>query len=169
MTDDNKKAVGVILGLGTLAGLGVAMAMKKPPKEKPPAVSITVYDAAGKVIPHDSPVSLEEGLSYSFDFTVLNQTTRGGEPWPATFNMTYQVLIAGDRRVRDVVSSSFAAGEQQTFGPFPFSVLWDTGGQLGAIDVIVEDPRGGIPASGTEMITVISVVIIYGATVVIGV
>ena len=169
MTEDKSK---VALGVGLAAaglGLGLLLLKKPEPPAEVAAVIITVYDAAGNVVPANSPVSLEEGGSYSFDFTVLNQTTRGGEPWPATFDILYQVLIAGDLRVRDTVITSFAAGEQKSFGPFPFSVLWDTGGLAGAIDVIVQDPGGGIVASGTEMISVISVRIIYGATVVIGV
>lgn len=164
---DDKSKVALGVGLVTVAGLGYLLLKKKPPTEA--AVIITVYDAAGNVVPANSPVSLEEGESYSFDFTVLNQTTRGGEPWLATYDILYQVLIAGDLRVRDTVITSFAAEEQKSFGPFPFSVLWDTGGQSGAIDIIVQDPGGGIVASGTEMISVISVRIVYGATVVIGV
>lgn len=160
-----------LLGVASLTGIAVWAASKKPapPAEESAAtVQIEVRDAQGNIVLHNSPVNLNEGASYTFNYAVTNTSTRGGVPWPVTFTILHQVTVYGQILARDEMAYDFAAGQARSFGPFPFTIPWGTGGKAGAIDVLVQVPPG-IVASGTEMISVVSVAIVYGAVVVIGV
>ena len=60
-----------LLGAGGLTAFAFWAASRKP-EPTPPAdesgatVQIEVHDALGNIVPHNSPVELEEGASYTF-------------------------------------------------------------------------------------------------------
>ena len=168
---DKEKAVAAIGGLGLVGGL-VYLATRKvkaPPEGPPAAVKIEVYDSEGNLVPSNSPVTLDEGATYTVMVAVTNKTTRGGVPWEAnleTIIMAATTLV--DLIPYDVREALFAPNETKSFTS-PLVIPVGLGGQTGAITVDVFDPAGILLAYAVEPLTIQSVAIIYGATVTIGV
>jgi len=171
MVEDNKKvALGLGLGLAAAGGLVYALT-RKPPVEKPSAAEIVikVYDSQGRLVPHNSPLDLEEGESYTIVLTVTNQTTKAGTPWEASLGVGIHVfvdsidLIPPDFRYGEY----FAPGQTREFS-WPLDIPLDIGARSGSINASVLDPDGRRIASDIKPLNIIAVEIIYGATVVIG-
>lgn len=169
MAEDGKK-VAIIGGLAAVIG-GIFLATRAkaaPPPPEGAEIIIEVLDAEGNPLPHNSPVELEEGESYTVRLTITNLSTKAGVPWDATLDVVIQAATAYTALI-PVSSSSeyFAAGQTKAFN-YPMNIPLGTGGETGQITALVKDPMGVELARAAESIDIITIEIIYGATVVIG-
>ncbi len=165
---------GLLVGLGmAAAGLlwllsGKAKAEEPPPGEGDASIVIQVYDSQGNLVPHSSPVTLDEGASYTVKLTVRNNSTKGGVPWEATLGIgisattSLTTLIASREDMK-----SFLAGETKSFN-YAMNVPFGTGNQSGSIQAWVKDPYGTTLANAQEPLAIRELPIVYGATIVIG-
>lgn len=153
------------IGLGIAGVLGVAVLARAAAPEGPAAtIKIEVIGAEGH-----SPVTLEEGESYTVRLTVTNLTAKAGQPWEATLEV---VVFAGtDFRtlIPTTASSEYFTAEQTRVFDYPISVPLGAGGEPGNIVAVVNDPAGIELASATEYFSIATIEIIYGATITIGV
>lgn len=156
------------LGLGLVGAVGLYALAQAAPAPEGAKIKIEILDAEGHPVPHNSPVSLLEGESYTVRLTITNLSTKAGEPWGTNLDVMitafcdYTTLITITR-----ATEYFAAGEAIIFD-YPMAVPLGTGGQAGQIVVRVFDPEGNLVAEGIEPLTVETIEIIYGATIVIG-
>ena len=161
----------LVVGAGVLTAAGLAyLATRKPPTEEgEAALSIVIRDAEGNIIPHNSPANVYEGQSYTVTVSMTNTSTRGGAPIEAELTLRVSARADGVWLIPTTDSSDiFPAGGTLSY-TYPMNVPWNTGGYSGAITAVAGTPAGGILASDTEMLNIIAVRIIYGATVSIGV
>ncbi len=178
----DKKTGAIVVGAAAaVAGL-LALAMAKKPEVPPPEIppegepgadlTIEVYDAAGKLVPHNSPVTLAEGETYRAVPRLRNRsvkrTAAGDTPIAATFGIGMVVNIGsfyppglgGIGQNYKLVS--FAADETKSIADFPtFTVPTTAGGQTGLIYVEVYAPTGEFLKSAQEPIAVAVSAIIY--------
>ena len=167
---------GLVVGIAAALGLaGVALASRKKPEEGPSAkIQIVFYDSEGNVVEHHSPVDLLEGEAYTAVITVTNASTKGGVPCEATLHGTTDCWIMAEGwpepvyLVHDTFAGGFGPGESMPFY-FPFAIPSGSGAAGGVIDVSVTDPDGNVIATASEPVKIISVAIIYGATIDIGI
>ena len=114
---------------------------------------------------------LDEGGTYTAVVTVTNQSTKGGEPWPATLKVVAQASAEGMVLLPSTQQSGdFSAGQTKSFN---FTLETDylatgTGSISGSITVDVLDPGNNVVANAVASITVNEIPIDYGAGVVIG-
>ncbi|MBA7647845.1 hypothetical protein ES703_55624 [subsurface metagenome] len=141
----------------------------KAPEPEVPSNGIEIYwrDALGNPLPHNSPVTIEEGKTAYFDVYITNTSTKGGEPWPVSFDILIGATYGSPSFLPMMTpiwlpAEAFEGGQRK--GPFSGSVTpvlgsadWDG---LLTVDVKV----GTITvASGSDPIDIIFVPIIYGA------
>jgi len=170
--DGRKIAIGAGIA-AAVGGLIYALTRKRPPAPPPEGVveaatvQIEVIGARGY-----SPVTLEEGGSYTVRLTITNATIKAvmpEVPWEATFNIT---IFAGTEWTTLIPTQSrdeyFGPAETRTFD-YPMSVPLGTAGESGQIIATVRDPVGNEIASAIEPVTIAEVPIVYGATISIGV
>lgn len=120
-----------------------------------------------EVLGHQSPLSVDEGRTYSVRVTVTNASTKGGVPWEARLGLRTRASGNGEVFIPTTDESAlFAAGESKAF-TYTMTIPW-MGAGSGVIDAVVTSPPGGILASDTEPLTIVAVAIVYGATVTIG-
>ena len=172
--DDEKKVAETLLGLGVLGALIYGLTRPKkeeiPPGEGAASISISVLDAQGNPVPHNSPTDFAEGAQYTIRLTVKNLSTKGGVAYAATLTV---VLFAGTNELTFIpVSASsytFAANETKTLDSI-MVVPMGAGGQAGNIVANVNDPAGNTVAEApVYYFNITTVPIIYGATITIGV
>lgn len=141
----------------------------KAPEEPSNGIEIYWHDALGNPLPRNSPVTIEEGQTAFFDVYITNASTKGGEPWPVTFDiligasygppnyypMGTPIMLPGEM---------FQGGERR--GPFSGSVTpilgsadWD-----GSLTVTVKVGTISV-ASAVDPIAIVFVPIIYGAVI----
>jgi len=165
--EDKGKAVAVIGGLGIVGLVAfVATRAKAAPPEGPAAsVKITVLDAEGTPVPRNSPVTVDEGATYTVAVAVTNMTTKGGVPWEA--DLETWVMAAADWTdliPGDIYPQHYLAGQISYF----YSTLVipvGLGGAIGAITVNVFDPDDNLVATAIEPLTIRSLALIYGAAI----
>lgn len=153
---------------GTLEELNDHIQTEHPAAEGA-TIKIELFDAEGQPLTSSSPVELTEGESYTVRLTVTNLSTKAGAPWEATLNIgilagtAYTTLIPFQAR-----NEYFAPGQTRTFD-YGMAVPLGSGGESGDIIADVLDPAGIKLAGAIEHFTILTVKIIYGATIVIGV
>ena len=147
--------------------LSGTLEVKAPTPEAPVGIEIYHYDEEGNPLPHNSPVMIDEGKTDYFDVFITNATTKGGEPWEATFDVElfseygtppYEAMGAPISVPGDV----FAAGERK--GPYSgsYTPYMGSAPRNGNITVIVS--RLGVTiASAVDPVNIVDVPIIYGA------
>lgn len=166
------KEVAVVGGLGLLALTGALYAMsreKAPEPGEPPQDGIEIYwyDAEGNPLPRNSPVTIEEGKTAYFDVYITNTSTKGGEPWPVTFDIMIGATY-GPPNYLPMMTPIWKPGELfeggQRKGPFSGSLTpmlgsadWDGSLTVGVFVGTAE------VASAVDPINIIYVPIIYGA------
>lgn len=167
--EDGRKAAaagGIMALMAALIGVLLAAAAKAaPPGAK---IGIEVLDAQGNPLPHNSPVELIEGESYTVVVTATNMSTKAGEPWDVTF----ELVISAATEWRELIPitatmEDFAAGQTRSFS-IPMYVPLGSGGETGQIVALLRDPAGNEIVRATEPFTIITIEIIYGATITIG-
>jgi len=170
MEDGKKAAVVVGVGAGIAGLLYLATKVKAaPPPPEAAAIRIEILDAEGNPVAHNSPAELIEGESYTVRVTVTNRSTKAGMPWEATLEIVVQAATEWTTLIPVTATmQDFGAGQTRSFD-YPMSVPVGTGGETGQIIALVNDPAGVELARAREDITIISIEIIYGATVTIGV
>jgi len=169
MAKDGRKA-GIVLGVGAAIG-GVILAIRAkavpepPPEQAGATIAIQVFDEQGRLVPASSPITLEEGSRYTVVVLVTNQSTRAGQPSPATLFL----LVMGNTDVRTILGlaktrKDYAAGETKETTHW-MDVPAGSGGESGQIIAEVQDPNQNEVASTVEYFTIGMAPIIYGATV----
>lgn len=106
------------------------------------AITISVLDAFGSEIPHNSVVELEPGGSYTIEATVTNLSTSRGEPAGAT--LTTRIFAVADAiplMEADMRTDSYGPGESLVL-TWPLDVPADMAPSSGAISATVLDPSG---------------------------
>jgi len=166
----SKAAVGVGLGLAAVGIIVLASRAKgAPPEEEEGVLKIEILDSEGNPVPSNSPALLAEGEDYTLRVTITNQSTKGGEPWPAA--LSFSVYAGTNLQTFIPVTSytaSFGAGESIAY-TWPLNIPMGTGGQSGNVLVTVWDPDGIQIASGIVYFDIQTVEIIYDADIVVGV
>ena len=156
----------LLLGLGGV----VALAMGKKPTGYGASVSLQIVDAAtGELVPHHSPLDLDEGGSYTLQLSVTNNSTRLEVLVGATLTMDV-IAEVGDPLagtyiafVADHFSYAFGPGESRGWS-YPFIVPDGTAGRTGGAQGTVLNPTGGTVASTPILpLTIIAAAIIYAA------
>lgn len=162
----------VAVGLGVAAGVGALLYLAAKAKAAPPegaTVKIQVFDAEGHLITSNSPLELIEGESYTVRVTVTNLSTKAGEPWDAELEVVVHASTEWEALIPVTTSmEAFAAGQTLSFD-YPMMVPLGVMGFSGQISATINDPAGIRLARVLEPFTIITIEIIYGATVVIGV
>lgn len=166
------KAALAIVGAGLAGGLAYLFTRAKavPPEGEKAALKIQVYDSEGNLVPPNSPVTLDEGATYTVRVTVTNKTTRGGVAWEATLTVDVAAFITavGYLIPPTITAEAFTANQTRSFN-YSLYIGTGLGGFSGAIDAKIKDPANNLLASASEPLIVRSLAIVYGATVVIGV
>jgi len=163
----------IVLGGLAAGGLLVFALTRKAKAEVPPgegaaSIVIKVYDSEGNLVSGSSPLTLDEGASYTVKLTVKNNSTKGGVPWEASLTVgitaatSFITLISPREDVK-----SFGAGETKSFN-YALNIPIGSGNQTGGITAWIEDPYGTQIASAVEYLTIREIPIVYGATIVIG-
>lgn len=162
---DKEKAALAVGGIG-LVGLLTYLATraKAVPEGPAAAVKIEVLDAEGNPVPANSPLTLDEGASYTVKTTVTNNTTRGGKPWEADLEAWITAGLNLTELIDQVFPSHYLPGSIGYFYS-PFTVPMGLGGKTGAIVANVFDPDNNLLDSAIIMISIRSMAIVYGATV----
>ena len=166
---DKEKAVLAVGGLG-LVGVITYFATRKAAPEGPAAsISIAVLGPGGVPVESNSPLTLDEGVTYTVMATVTNKTTRAGEPWEADL----ETWVMAGANMTDLIPYNIST---QYYLPgsiihlySPLVIPMGLGGATGAIVANVFDPDGNLLATVTVPISIRSMAIVYGATVTIGV
>ena len=138
-------------------------------EEAPPGatIGIEIFNSQGLPVEGHSPKILTEGESYTVRVTVTNTSTKAGIPWEADLDVgvmattTYHTLISATRD-----TYHFAAGQALALD-YPMAVPLGSGEETGSVWARVFDPAGAVLAEADEPITIETVEVIYGATVVI--
>ncbi|MBA7650301.1 hypothetical protein ES703_58104 [subsurface metagenome] len=105
----------------------------------------------------NSPAAVAAGESYVVRLTVLNQSTRAGEPVGATLGVGISAATKLTTLIPAQVSSEyFAPNETRTFD-FNMPVPAGTGGETGLISAWVDDPTGKAIASATEDVVIVEI------------
>lgn len=169
MGDKDKAVVGLgLIGL-VFGGIYLATRAKAAPEGPAAAISIAVLGPGGVPVPVNSPLTLDEGASYTVMTIVTNKTKRAGEPWEADLETVVAAaanwtdLIPGDIFPQHYLPTSVL------YFYSPFTIPMGLGGTTGAITANVFDPDGNLVATVTEPISIRSMAIVYGATVTVGV
>lgn len=170
--EDKEKAVLAIGGLG-LAGLTGYLLTRKPKPLPPEAegaeITIEIIGPDGEPLKSNSPIEIVEGESYPVRLTVTNLSTKGGQPWEATFTIVVAAAAGGIHIIFPTdIEEYFTGGQTRSFD-FPMIVPLGMGGLYGDITALVESPLGVAITSAVEFYTIVTVRIIYAAEVVIGV
>ena len=180
--DKKAKVAAALTGLGAVGGLIYAFTRPKkeeiPPVPPPPGeggatIGITILDAQGNPVPQNSPAALLEGQIYTVMLTITNTTTKAGQPWATPLQVS---IFAGTNLSTfipsQIASYNFGAGEIKIL-TFPLGIPVGTGGETGQVVARVFSPIDvGLTsplATDIEPITIGTIAIIYGATIVIGV
>lgn len=164
---------GAALALGGAAILAFLLARKggaEPPPEEGGIVGadleVLIVDKDGNILPHNSPVVVQEGETYQVRPRITNTSYRliYGEqkvPIPATFGIGMVVNIGtwyppGLNGIQvNFQLIPFDASEQKTLLTYPsFTVPYGTSGQTGRAYVEVYDPNGNFLKSGETPIEV---------------
>ncbi len=167
---DKDKAMLVVGGIG-LAGLFTYLGTraKAAPEGPAAAISIAVLDPGGAPVPANSPLTLDEGVTYTVMTSVSNKTMRAGEPWEADLETWVMAGVAEvDLIPHDIFPQHYLPGSILYFYS-PLVIPMGLGGQAGAIAANVFDPNDKLVATATVQINIRSLAIVYGATVTIGV
>lgn len=77
--DNKTKGILAVLGLGGLAWF-FSRAGAAPPEGIGASISLQVLDPEGNVVPANSPVTLQLGVTYTIRATVTNTSTQGSVP-----------------------------------------------------------------------------------------
>lgn len=168
MPDRKKLAIG--LGIAGAAAALIYAATRKPPPVPPEegaaTIRIEVLGPGGVPVESRSPVTLDEGTSYTVRVTVTNQTTRGGVPWGAA--LTVRVMTSVNFILPEDRVETFSPNETRAFD-YPLDIPMGFGGLYMSIDAYVIDSEGFMLATASEPVNIREVVTIYGATISIGV
>lgn len=129
-------------------------------------LQIDVYDSEGNLVPQNSPIIINEGASYTVVLTIKNTSTKGGVPWPVDF-------VVGMSAATDLTTLisprentyGFTAGETKAISYLMY-VPMGSGGQTGLIQAYVAIGAGGAIASANAELTIGTVAINYGATII---
>lgn len=139
---------------GLAGAITLALLLKKKVFAMSAAVSMRVLDAQGQEVPHNSPVELEPGSSYTIEVTVANLSTSKGEPIGADLRTTVAAVV-------DSTPLMPTAQRTDSYGPseslvltWPLNISSDIGAASGAISAIVLDPNGNNLAAATLPITI---------------
>ena len=173
----NKKGI-VIASVAGVAVITTAVLLSRKaegvPELPPDAVPggdivIQILDDEGNLVPTNSPAVLTEGSKYTIRVSVKNNTTRAGVPYAAQLE-TCMGVIAGGADLIPVTcrSDGFSPEETKAF-TWTLNVPDFSGGQSGQITASVLSPSGLNIANAVEYFTILTIDIVYGATVVIGV
>ena len=136
---ENNKAVPV-LALGGLLALGLILAKKAP--AEPKSIDIKIYDSEGNLVVAHSPLSLIEGDSYTAVVTVVNMSTKAGEPWKANLDVGFQIFRVEEgypatQLMAKVQRTEFFLAGQTVEFPYPFTIPVGYGGDTGYVAVEV--------------------------------
>lgn len=158
-----------LIVIGALVALSTIILGKKASAAPPPGdIVIDVYDSEGNLVPHHSPILLDEGGSYTVKLTIKNTSLKGDVPWAATLGIGISAAVGTLSLITSRVDSvNFGAGEIKTF-TYPFSVSMGTGNQSGGISAWIQAPTGATITSAQAELSVKEVPIMYGATVTFG-
>jgi hypothetical protein len=143
--DDKNRKTAQILGLAGALAIGMLLSRKKPGTATAAAITIAVLDEFGNEIPHNSPVNLEAGETYTVKIIVTNQSTLQGQPVAAALTSSIGAIVVGEPPlISDTRTDNFPAGGPLTF-TYPLHVpdYAFTGGQIRAIifDLPIGDPN----------------------------
>lgn len=118
-------------------------------------------------------IDLEEDYGYGVHFSVTNESTRGGVPWP--LEIIVESVISGPSWLNHTYEGGwameYAAGQTRENvttkpgGGYTIRTLWDTGGDVGSVTVYLKDTQGNVLDSETIQWEVIGTPIDYGADV----
>ena len=169
-----EKKKGIVLG--GMAALAAFLLLKaKPAAAEGPAAAITlqVFDSVGNPVPANSPIDLIEGEAYKAVVTVINLSTKAGQPWGATFEIVVGAGISGAYDSVFYIELIPSVATQVAFLPqgswlmnyVMMVVPLGAAGLSGQITVEVRDLVGNIIASVSEPLYVLEAPIIYEATV----
>jgi hypothetical protein len=114
--DQKQKQVAQVLGLAGALTAAMLLSRRKPVGAAVAGVTIAVLDQAGNEIPHNSPVDLEAGESYTVSITVTNQSTLQGQPVAVNLTSSIGAMLPGPPPlIADTRTDSFPAGGSLTF------------------------------------------------------
>ena len=140
---DNKKivaAVGVAAGIaGWLLYRQRAGADEELPEDAA-TIAIRVLDSNGNEVPHNSPVELEPGASYTVEVAVTNHSRYAGEPSAADLTTIIAAFTNGTDLIPETSTSDhYGPGQSHVF-TWALDVPVGTPVSTGAIVVVVRDP-----------------------------
>jgi hypothetical protein len=168
--DHKQKQGAQIFGLAGALVVALLLSRKKPATAMAAAVSITVLDESGNEIPHNSPVDLDAGGSYTVSVTVINQSTLQGQPTAAILITSVGAMVDFvPPLISDTRTDNYEAGESRIF-TYSLQVP-DIEPCTGQIRAIILDPNMNELAAATLDFNVLIPVppIVYAASVDVGV
>lgn len=173
MENKDKKGLGILAAIGAgVAGIVLAVRAKaKPPGEGEGGASlqIEVYDSEGNLVPHNSPLNVTEGGSYTIRVTVTNTSYIVNPSYPVAARLVITVAVQTNVRtlLGDSMTLDFTASERKTLS-WNFTVPVGTAGEAGGVIAAAVDTPGGIQlASAGDTMTITEAATVYGATIVI--
>lgn len=168
---ETKKIVGGSLVGAAIAGIALALGLrKKPPEEEgeeEAMLKIELYDSQGNLVPHNSPYAVTEGGSYTIRTAVTNTSYKVDPSHPVAARFVITIVVGTNVRtlLSDSMTLDFAAGEKKT-PSWNFTVPVGTAGEAGGVIAAAVDTTGGIQlASAGDTMTIAAATIIYGATI----
>jgi hypothetical protein len=172
--DQKQKETAQIFGLAGALAIGMFLARRKPVSAAGAGITIAVLDQAGNEVPHNSPVDLEAGESYTVAITVTNQSTQNGQPVAAALTSSIGAMVVAEPPlISDTRTDNFLAGGALRF-TYPLHVpdYAFIGGQIRAIifDLPLDNPDHQQLAVATlDFNGVQAPGIVYAASVVLGI
>ena len=144
-----------------VAGIVIARNNVAADTEPTKTIHARILDINGIPIPHNSPIPLEEGGTYSLEVTITNTSYRGPTAVPAALRTTINASIDGMQLLNVDQTYDYSALAQNTV-LYPFTVPWNVQGDS-VFYITVIDPAGTILANLLVQSTISYVEIEYGA------
>jgi len=161
--DDEKKVAETLLGLGVLGALIYGLTRPKKeevvspsPGEGAASISISVLDAQGNPVPHNSPTNLYEGETYTVKVSVTNKSTKAAAPYAATLTITNQSTVDGIGVTSSAPRSDNYSADQTLNFNYTMAVPTGTAGAFGTLHFYVKDPSGNQLAAAYEDISIVA-------------
>lgn len=139
---DNKNIVAGVVGV--FGGLAAILLLRKKTQGAMGAtVQVAILDSSGNEVPHNSPVDLEAGGSYTVSITVTNQSALQGVPIAVDLTSSTGAMVVGEPPlIADDRTDYYEAGQSLTF-TYPLQVPnYACTGEIRAIifDLPPDDP-----------------------------